>query len=83
MSILIQDEATVANFSAASGPADVRAGDGRLLGRFIPVKSSAMSFPEVGLTDAVLDQRLTDPNTIRHTPEQVMARIRELDQCSR
>ncbi len=82
MSIVIQDEIAIASFSNLSGPDEVRTPDGRLLGRFIPSDSSAMSFPEVCLTDAELDRRLNDPNAVRHTPEQVMARIRELDQYS-
>ena len=83
MSIVIRDEDTAASFSSVSSPEEVRTSDGRLLGRFIPNHSPVMSFPEVGLTDAELERRLNDPKAQRHTPEQVMTRIRELDQCSR
>jgi hypothetical protein len=83
MSILINDDATLANFSAASKPEDVLGRDGKLLGRFIPVNQPKMTFPEIGLTDEELDGRLNDSTAPTYTPEQVMARLRELRECSR
>jgi hypothetical protein len=83
MPIQIHDEPTVAALSAVTGPEEVRAPDGRLLGQFIPAASPKMSCPELGVTDEELDRIENDPNTIWYTPEQVMARLREIDECSR
>ena len=82
MSILIRDEPTVADFVSATEPEDVRGPDGRLLGQFIPAPKPKMSMPECGLTDEELDRRLNDPNAKWYTPEEVMARLREIDRCS-
>lgn len=85
MSILLHDDETGRALVAATEPQDVRTADGRLLGQFIPAPESApgMSCPEFGLTDAELLAVVSDPNTKWYTPEQVMARLREIDQCSR
>ena len=82
MSILIRDEPTVAVLANVTEPEDVRAPDGRLLGQFIPAPKPKMSFPEFGVTDEELERELNDPNTKWVTPEEVMARLREIDRCS-
>lgn len=86
MPITIRDDETVRALATATEPQEVRAADGRLLGRFVPTAECAgdkMSIPESGLTDAQLLAILNDPNAKYFTPEQVMARLREIDQCSR
>jgi hypothetical protein len=83
MSIQIPDDTTASALAAADGPQDVHGPDGRLLGRFIPTGKPGTSFPEVGLTDEQLEQRVNDPNATWHTADQVMARLREIDACSR
>jgi hypothetical protein len=83
VSILISDQPTVTALTTATGPQDVRGPDGRLLGQFIPAPRAGMTYPELGLTDAELEQRLNDPNAKWHTPEEVMARLREIDRRSR
>jgi hypothetical protein len=82
MSILIRDESTLTALTIASEAQDVHGPDGRLLGRFIPVPKAKMTYPELGMTDEELEERLNDPNATWHTPEEVMARLREIDQCS-
>ena len=83
MSIHVHDEALTAALAAATGPEEVRASDGRLLGRFIPEPAPKMSFPELGITDEELfreyERLINDPTVKWHTPEEVMARLREID----
>jgi hypothetical protein len=82
VSIQINDLPTASNMASASGPEDIHGPEGQLLGRFIPAPKPGMSYPEIGLTDAELMRRLNDPNAEWCTPEEVMARLREIDQCS-
>lgn len=86
MSILIRDDLTgatlTATFAAATELEEVRASDGRLLGHFAPAPPPKMSFPELGITDDEIDRILHDPNATWVTPEDVMARLREIDRCS-
>jgi hypothetical protein len=82
MPIQIRDEPTATVLAGATGLQEVRGPDGRLLGQFIPAPRPGLSYPEVGLTDAELMRRLNDPNARWYTPEEVMARLREIDQCS-
>jgi hypothetical protein len=82
MSYLIADPAAVATLAAARDPGEVVAPDGRVLGRFIPAEEK-MSYPELGVSDAELERRATDPNAVWVTPEQVMERLREIDRCGR
>jgi len=83
MSIQIRDEATAAALAAAAGPQEVRGPDGRLLGQFIPTVGPKMTFPELGITDEELDRRVNDPDAKWYTPEEVMARLREIDRGGR
>ena len=82
MSIQIRDEPTASALAKASTPQEVHGPDGRLLGQFIPAPRPGMSCPEFGLTDDELEQLAHDPNATWHTPEEVMARLREIDRCS-
>lgn len=82
MSILIRDEPTAAVLAGATGLQDVRGPDGQLLGQFIPAPRPGLSFPELGITDEELDRQMNDPNAKWYTPEEVMARLREIDRCS-
>jgi len=82
MAIRIPDVKIAANLSAAQFPTDVRGPDGEMLGRFIPSSSLGMTYPESGLTDDELDKLTTDPNAKWKTPEEVTARLQEIDQCS-
>lgn len=82
MSIQIHDEQTAAILANATEPEEVRAADGRLLGQFIPAHRPKMSFPELGITDDELERLVNDPNAKWVSPEEVMARLREIDQCS-
>jgi hypothetical protein len=83
VSIQIRDEPTAAVLARTTDPQDVRGPDGKLIGRFIPVTKLTVSYPELEITDEELLQQVNDPNAIWHTPEEVMARLREIDQCSR
>ena len=83
MPIQIHDEPTVAALSAVTGPEEVRAPDGRLLGRFIPAAVAETYIPELDITVEEMERQRNDPNTVWYTPEQVMARLREIDGCSR
>jgi hypothetical protein len=82
MSIEIRDEKTAAELKSADRAQDVRTADGQFLGRFVPAKNVKMSCPELGLSDEEIQARLNDPNAEYCTPEQVMARLREIDRCS-
>jgi hypothetical protein len=82
MSIQIRDEPTASALAKVSTPQEVHGPDGRLLGRFFPAGKPGISYPESGLTDDELMRRLADPNAKWRTPEEVMARLREIDRCS-
>lgn len=62
-----------------TGEAEVVDATGRIVGQ---VAFKPMTYPEVGLTDEEIKRRRTDPNAKRYTPEEVMARLREIDRCS-
>ena len=78
MSITITDEAAAAALVTAKGPQELHGPDGRLLGQFMPAPRPGMMFPEFGLTDEEMDQLVNDPNTKWYTPDEVMARLREI-----
>lgn len=65
MSIDITDPQTAAALAAASAPAEVRGPDGRVLGRFTPVKPLAPGEPLVpwdpSITREELDRRAAEP----------------------
>lgn len=82
MSITIGDESTASAFESASSPQEVRGPGGKLLGQFIPASLPKVSFPEFGVTDEELERQLNDTNAKWVTPEDVMARLREIDKCS-
>jgi hypothetical protein len=82
MSITILDESTATALATASTPQEVRGPNGILLGQFIPASLPKVSFPEFGVTDDELDRLLSDPNEKWVTPEDVTARLREIDRCS-
>jgi hypothetical protein len=82
MAITILDESTATALATASTPQEVLGPTGAVLGQFIPASLPKVSFPEFGITDDELDQQLNDPNEKWVTPEEVMARLREIDRCS-
>lgn len=82
MSIPVQDQAPATVLGAAVGVQDVVGPDGRVLGRFIPEPRPGMSFPEFGISDDEVARELADPNAVRVTAEDVMARLREIDRCT-
>jgi hypothetical protein len=82
MSIVISDEETVKALASAAKSQEVHAHDGRLLGHFVPAGNEATIFPELGISDVELYQMLSDPNQICYTPDEVMARLREIDRCT-
>ena len=82
MAIMIHDEKVARAFSTATGPQQVKAADGQILGNFIPGSQPTMSMPEIGLTDEALLDLVNDPNAVWRSPEEVMARLREIDRCT-
>jgi hypothetical protein len=80
--ITILDESTAAELATASTPQEVRGPKGDLLGQFIPASLPRVSFPEFGITDEELNRQLSDPNERWVTPDDVTARLREIDGCS-
>ncbi len=82
MSITILDESTAAALATASVPQEILGPSGAVLGQFIPASLPRVSCPEFGVTDDELERQLNDPNSRWHTPEEVMARLREIDRCS-
>lgn len=79
MSVTISDSVLLAQL-LGKGTVDVKDASGAVVGRFTPTLK--MSFPEFGVTDEELLREIRDPNTKWHTPEQVMARLREIDRCT-
>ncbi len=82
MSIQIQDPTTADVLATTTASEEVRGPDGRLLGRFTPVAALPGYIPEFDTTVEELDRIRTDPNTRWVTPEEVIARLREIDRCS-
>jgi hypothetical protein len=82
MSITILDESTAAALATASSPQEILGPSGDVLGQFIPASLPRVSCPEFGVTDEELERQLNDPHSHWHTPEEVMARLREIDRCS-
>ena len=81
MPIDVTDPAFAAKLAAARETVDVWSPDGELLGEFVP--RSKMKLPELTQADYdEMERRRLDPNEPRYTPEQVMARLRELRKCS-
>lgn len=82
MSIDITDPQTAAKLAAAKETGFVYGPDGFLLGRFVPV--GRMELPQLTEEDYDRMERLIDdPNTKWVSPEDVMARLREIDRCGR
>lgn len=82
MSILIRDEAAIHELVTANEPQELRSPDGRLLGKFIPADLEGDVFPEFGMKYSEMLREINDPATKWHTPDEVMARLREIDRCS-
>jgi hypothetical protein len=82
MSIKINDEKIASQFSGTNVPQEVIGPTGLKLGQFIPVGGNATIFPELGISDEELFRILNDPNEVWRTPEEVMARLREIDKCT-
>jgi hypothetical protein len=82
MSIEITPEPTLNALAAARGPQEIRAADGRLLGQFVPLGSQKMSFPEFGVPDEEIERELHDPDAAWVGPDEVIARLREIDRCT-
>jgi hypothetical protein len=79
MTVTIQDSAAVAALASTTGiEVEVRGPDGQLLGRFTPAPRPGMMFPELGITDEEMDNRLNDPNAKWVTGDEVIARLRSL-----
>lgn len=79
MSFIIQDPNAVHTFATASGPIELTAPDGRVLGRFVPVEASKkMSYPELEITDEEFERRINDRTVRWYTADEVMARLRSL-----
>lgn len=79
MSVPITDD-TLLTKLLSEGPTAVTNAAGAVVGRFIP--SADPLFAEFGVTAEELHREIRDPNTKWFTPEQVMARLREIDQCT-
>lgn len=76
MSIDVTDPEFAAKLAAAAGSTAVRGPDGRFLGLFVPNADLEPSIEE-------MERLIDDPNTKWVTPEDVMARLREIDACGR
>ena len=82
MAITVNEKETIDSFRNASEPEFLKSPNGEILGRFVPV-TSKVSIPESGLTDEELFALANDRQAPRCGPEEVMRRLREIDQCSR
>jgi hypothetical protein len=83
MSIQIRDESIAAALSNVDSPDDVVGPDGKLLGRFVPVSQLKIPFPEFDISDDEIIHLIQDPNPSHwHTPDEVLARLRGIDECT-
>ena len=73
MSVTLPDAATAALLAQAADRISIRGPDGTLLGFFDPL-------PQLELTDAEAIRRADDPNAKWCTADEVMARLRSLDE---
>lgn len=81
MSVTIRDAASAEALGTTVGSEiEVFGPDGRLLGRFTPAPRPGMPFPEIGMTAEELDRLRNDPNAKWHTADEVMARLRQIDE---
>lgn len=81
MPIDITDPQTAATLAAARETGYVYGPDGFLLGKFVPVAVEPPAADEPSYEE--MERLIDDPNTEWVTPEQVMARLREIDACGR
>ncbi len=81
MSLLIVDDQMTARLDNANAPLEVCSRDGRRLGYFTPAKPAKRRF-EPDITEEEAVRRLHDTSGPQYTPDQVVARLREL-RCSR
>lgn len=79
MSVTITDAVLLGQL-LGKGTVDIKDASGAFVGRFTPAADAF--FAEFGVTAEELRREIRDPNTKQHTPEQVMARLREIDQCT-
>jgi hypothetical protein len=78
MSITITDAALLAQFRSGS-TLEIKDETGQVIGQFVPSDTHKTGFPEFGVTLEELEQKMNNPNAKWYTPEQVMARLREID----
>lgn len=80
MAIDVTDPALTAKLAAAREPNPVVGPDGILLGEFIPrSKMDIFQLDEAKIAE--YERMRADPNVKSYTPEEVMARLRELRKC--
>ena len=81
MSITITDAALLAKLS--EGPAvELKNEAGEVIGQFFPSRSGERWIHEFGVTVEEMEREIRDPNTKWVTPDEVMARLREIDRCT-
>ncbi|MBX9579731.1 MAG: hypothetical protein K2X87_05425 [Gemmataceae bacterium] len=76
MPIVVEDAALAATLSAVAEATTLRGPDGRFLGLFTPAAEFDPSPQEL----EEMDRAINDPNTKWYTAEEVMERLREIDQ---
>ncbi|MBL8865989.1 MAG: hypothetical protein JNK93_10570 [Planctomycetia bacterium] len=81
MSVTITDATLLAQFRSGS-TVEIKDETGHVIGQFVPTNAPKTGFPEFGVTVEELEQKMNNPNAKWYTPEQVMARLREIDQCT-
>ncbi|MBX9624059.1 MAG: hypothetical protein K2X82_09645 [Gemmataceae bacterium] len=82
MPIDVTDPEFAAKLAAAREPDPVVGPDGILLGEFIPrSKMDLFQLDEAKIAE--YERMRADPNVKSYTPEEVMARLREIDRCGR
>ncbi|MBX9579727.1 MAG: hypothetical protein K2X87_05405 [Gemmataceae bacterium] len=82
MPIDITDPQTAAKLAAARETGYVYGPDGFLLGKFVPVAVEPPVVEDEPSYDD-MERLINDPNTKMCTPEEVIARLREIDRCGR
>ncbi len=79
MSITINDANLLAQLTAGSA-VEIKNAAGEVVGQFFPARAGERWIHEFGVTIEELERIRDDPNAKWYTPEQVMARLREIDQ---
>lgn len=84
--VMIADEKLIERLDRADGPLEICTWDGRRLGFFTPAKPAQYNWEPPGGWDEAFreaERDANDPNAKWYTAEQVEARLREIEACTK